>query len=116
MKDILHKTKQILQGRGKMIAIHEHAQDRDCVSEVRKNFLYLAQEADQEETVNAPQVHIRKSFDSLKHDEKFAMRVRGFFYVNRHRRLIKVYYYHTLRILLHWKSALVSPKKSVSMA
>ncbi len=116
MRDILHKTKEVLKGRGKIIMIHEHSQDKECSSEVAKNFIYLAEEADREEDLHAPQVHIRKSFDSLNRDEKFTMRVKGFFYVNRNRRLIKVCYYHTLKILLHWKSAIISPKKSVTMA
>ena len=116
MRDILHKTKEILKGRGKKIVIHEHSQDKECVSDIRKNFLYLAQEVDFEEKPQAPQVHVRKSFDSLKRNEKFCMRVKGFFYVNRNRRLVKVGYYHTLRILLHWKSAVAFPNKSVTMA
>jgi hypothetical protein len=37
------KTKEILKGRGKKIIIHEHSQDNECISDVRKNFLYLAQ-------------------------------------------------------------------------
>ncbi len=116
MKDVLHKTKEILKGRGKRIVIHEHSQDKECVSDIRKNFLYLAHEVDQQEDPGAPEVHVRKSYDSLNRNEKFTMRVKGFFYVNRNRRLVKVGYYHTLRILLHWKSALVSPSKSVFMA
>ncbi|MBI3601420.1 MAG: hypothetical protein HY209_00775 [Candidatus Omnitrophica bacterium] len=116
MRDIFHKTKEILKGRGKIITIHEHAQDKECISDVCKNFIYLAQETDHEDALHAPQVHIRKFFDSLNRDEKFSMRVKGFFYVNRNRRLIKVCYYHTLKILLHWKSAIISPKKSVTMA
>jgi len=116
MRDILHKTKEILKGQGKLIVIQEHAQDKDCISDVRKNFLYLAQEVNHEEQSQAPQVRVRKSFDSLSRNEKFCMRVKGFFYVNRNRRLIKVVYYHTLKILLHWKTAIVSPSKSVSMA
>ncbi len=116
MKNILHKTKEILKGQGKLIIIQEHSQDKDCVSDVRKNFLYLAKEVGREEDQQAPQVHVRKSFDSLRRDEKFSMRVKGFFYVNHNRRLIKVGYYHTLKILLHWKTAIVSPSKSVTMA
>jgi hypothetical protein len=116
MRDILHKTKEILKGKGKRIFIHEHSQDKECVSDVRKNFLYLATEVDQEETTTAPVVRVRKSYDSLNRNEKFCMRVKGFFYVNRNRRLIRIGYHHTLRILLHWKLAITSPKKSVSMA
>ena len=115
MRDILHKTKEILKGRGKRIVIHEQAHDKECVSDVRKNFLYVATEVDQQEDPMAPEVRVRKSFDSLNRNEKFVMRVKGYFYVNRNRRLVKIAYHHTLRILLHWKTAMITPK-SVSMA
>ena len=116
MRDILHKTKEILKGRGKRIVIHEHAQDKQCISDVRKNFLYIAQEVDHQEEVKTPQVHVSKSFDSLNRNEKFIMQVKGAFYVNRNRRLVRVVYYHTLKILLHWKTAIAFPSKSVTMA
>ena len=83
---------------------------------MRKNFLYIAQEVDHEDDPIQPQVHVRKSFDSLSRTEKFIMQVKGTFYVNRNRRLVKIAYYHTLKILLHWKTAIASPSKSVTMA
>lgn len=116
MRDVLHKTREILKGHGKMIVIQERSQDKDCISNVRKNFLYMAEEVDHEEEVHAPQVHVRKSFDSENRNEKFSMRVKGFFYVHRNRRLVKVAYYHTLKILLHWKTAISAPSKSVTIA
>lgn len=116
MRDILHKTKEILKGRGKRIVIHERAQDKECVSDVRKNFLYIAQEVDHEEDAKSPEVHVSKSFDSLNRNEKFIMQVKGYFYINRNRRLIRIAYYHTLKILLHWKTAVTHPTKSVTMA
>ena len=116
MRDILHKTKEIFKGRGKRIVIQERSQDKQCISDVRKNFLYLAKEVDHEEDPVKPEVHVRKSFDSLNRNEKFIMQVKGYFYVNRNRRLVKVVYLHTLKILLHWKSAVYCPSKSVTMA
>ena len=116
MRDILHKTTSVLQGRGKVISLREHTDEKECITDVRKNFIYLAQEADSEEIQSIPQVHIKKSFDSVSRDEKFAFRVKGFFYVNHSRRLMKVDYCHTLRINLHWKVKVSSPKKTVTMA
>ena len=116
MREILHKTEGILQGRGKAITLREHAEEKECVTDVRKNFIYLATNALSEEKQCIPQVHIKKSFDSASHDEKFCFRVKGYFYVNHSRRLMKVDYCHTLRINLHWKSKTSSPKKSVTMA
>ena len=116
MRDILHKTTAVLQGRGKVITLREHAEEKDCITDVRKNFIYVANEAMSEEKQPIPQVHIKKSFDSVSQDEKFSFRVKGAFYVNHSRRLMKVDYCHTLRINLHWKAKASSPKKTVTMA
>jgi len=116
MRDILHKTTAILHGRGKVITLREHADENDCVTDVRKNFIYVAYDVAYEEKLGEPLVHIKKSFDSVTHDERFSFRVKGFFYVNSHRRLLKVGYCHTLRINLHWKDKTSTPKKIVTMA
>jgi hypothetical protein len=116
MRDIIHKTTGILNGRGKVITLREHAEEKECVTDVRKNFIYLATEAQFEEELPIPRVHIAKSFDSVRQDEKFCFRVKGFFYVNHSRRLMKVAYCHTLRINLHWNMKISSPKKTVTMA
>ena len=116
MRDILHKTSQILKGRGKVITLREHADEKECVTDVRKNFIYVANEAQCEEKQSIPVVHIKKSFDSVTRDERFSFRVKGSFYVNHSRRLMKVDYCHTLRIKLHWKAKVSSPKKTVTMA
>src|ERR1700749_661092 len=86
MRDIIHKTTGILQGRGKVITLREHTDEKDCVTDVRKNFIYVAYEAQSEEPQAAPLVHIAKSFDRVRRDEKFSFRVKGFFYVNHSRR------------------------------
>ena len=116
MRDILHKTEAILHGRGKVITLREHAEEKECITDVRKNFIYLATEAQSEEKQSIPRVHIQKSFDSVTQDEKFSFRVKGFFYVNHSRRLMKVDYCHTLKINLHWNAHVSSPKKTVTMA
>ena len=116
MRDIFHKTAGILHGRGKAITLREHTEEKECVTDVRKHFIYLAREEQREEGQSIPHVHISKSFDSVSHDEKFSFRVKGFFYVNHARRLMKIDYCHTLRINLHWKDKDVSPKKTVTMA
>ena len=116
MRDIFHKTTGILHGRGKAIILREHAEEKECVTDVRKNFIYVAAEAERQEEQLIPQVHIAKAFDSVRGDEKFSFRVKGFFYVNHSRRLMKVDYCHTLRIWLHWKFKSSTPKKSVTMA
>ncbi len=116
MRDMLHKTKEVLKGRGRIILITEHKEDRDSVSDVRKEFVYVTRETDREEALPAPQVRIDKFYDSENRDEFFALRVKGALYTYRHRRLMKIGYSHHLKIRLHWKSHVASPKKSVTMA
>lgn len=116
MRDILHKVKETVGGRGKIIVMAEHAEDKQCVTDVRKKFIYIAKEVDSDGGTAIPQVHIEKSFDSKSRDEYFCMRVRGFFHVYKSRRMVKIGYCHILRIKLHWKSKNISPKKSVTMA
>ncbi len=116
MRDILHKVRETVQGRGKVILMAEHAEDKQCVSDVRKKFIYVAKEVDSDGGTATPQVHIEKSFDSKTRDEFFSMRVRGFFHVYRNRRMVKVGYCHLLKIRLHWKTKNFTPKKSVTMA
>ena len=116
MREVLHKTTGILKGRGKVITLREHGEEPECITDVQKNFLYLASPAEMEETQPAPKVHLRKSFDSISRDEKFCFRVKGAFYVHHGRRLMKVDYCHSLRIKLHWKIAVCAPKKTVTMA
>jgi len=116
MRDIFHKTTEVLHGRGKVITLREHTDEKECVTDVRKNFIYVAAQAQGEERQSIPQVHISKSFDSVCRDEKFSFRVKGFFYVNHARRRMKVDYAHTLRINLHWKIKTSTPKKTVTMA
>ena len=116
MRNMLHKTREVLKGRGRIVVITEHKEDRDCVSDVRKEFVYVTREVDHEEALPAPQVHIDKSYDSKNRDEFFSLRVKGALYTYRHRRLMKIGYSHHLKVRLHWKSPVASPKKSVTMA
>ncbi|MDE2221512.1 MAG: hypothetical protein KGK03_00395 [Candidatus Omnitrophica bacterium] len=116
MRDITHKQTAILDGRGKVITLREHTDEKECVTDVRKNFIYVAAEVPMEERPAAPKVYIKKSFDSVTRDEKFFFRVKGILYVNHCRRVMQVAYCHTLRINLHWKVKTSTPKKTVTMA
>ena len=117
MKEVLHRARNALDQRGKIISIIENSEDQSCVTSVRKNFIYVVSQAD-EEPMNSPEpdIQIKKSFDTKLRDEKFAFRIKGAFYVNRNRRLVRVDYCHALKIHLHWKTKIFSPKKSVTMA
>ena len=116
MRDVFHKVRETVGGRGKIIVIAEHAEDKQCITDLRKKFIYVVKEVDADGGMATPQIHIEKSFDSKTCDEYFAMRVRGLFHVYRNRRMLKIGYSHILKIRLHWKSKNASPKKSVTMA
>lgn len=116
MRDILHKVKERVGGRGKVVQILEHAEDKQCVTDIRKRFIYVAKEVDADGGSATPQVHIEKSFDTKTREELFCMRVRGFFHVYRNRRMVKIGYCHILKIRLHWKHKKSSSKQSVTMA
>ena len=116
MRDILHKVKERVGGRGKVVQILEHAEDKQCVTDIHKRFIYVAKEVDADGGSATPQVHIEKSFDTKTQEEFFCMRVRGFFHVYRNRRMVKIGYCHILKIRLHWKYKNSLPKKSVTMA
>ncbi len=116
MRDIFHKANQILAGRGKKIIIREKGEDAQCATDVRKSFVFLAQPVMTATDPAAPVVNIKKSFDSIAQIEKFTFRVKGYFFINHHRQLVRMNYCHTLKIALRWKSKIASPKKSVTLA
>jgi vacuolar-type H+-ATPase subunit E/Vma4 len=117
MKQLLHTSRSAFHNQVKMIKIVEKAEDQECLTHVRKTFVYVVLAAlDEAEKLPEPQIKIRKSFDTKTREEKFSFRIKGGIYVNHHRRLIRVDYSHTLRINLKWKTKVFSPKKSVTMA
>lgn len=116
MRDIFHKANQILSGRGKKIIIRENGEDAQCQTNVRKSFVFLATPVTSASDPVAPVVNIKKSFDSVARIERFLFRVKGYFFVNHNRQLVRMNYCHTLKIALRWKAKILSPKKSVTLA
>ncbi len=117
MKNILHKTRVAFGNRIKMTKIIENTEDKDCVTRVKKTFVYvLTPVVGEAQTPGEPVIRIHKSFNTKTRDEKFSFRMKGSIYVNHHRSLFRVDYCHTLRIHLRWKTKIFSPKKSVTMA
>lgn len=117
MKQVFHKTRVAFKNRIKMTKISENAEDKDCITKVRKTFVYvLTPVVGEAPTPAQPVIRILKSFDTKTRDEKFSFRIKGSVYVNHNRQLVKVEYCHALRIHLKWKTKIFSPKKSVTMA
>ena len=116
MRNITYKKKQSVQHRRKLISICENSEDKECKTYVRKSFIYIVSKAEgMEEQLKAPEVFIKKRFDTKSLTERFSFRVKGAFYINQERNLLKVNFCHTLRINIIWKSKLFSPKKSVTL-
>lgn len=117
MKKVLHKSRVAFNDRIKMTKIIEDSEDKECVTKIRKAFVYVLTPVVGEPGIpGEPQIRIQKSFNTKTRDEKFSFRIKGSVYVNLHRRLVRVDYCHSLRIHLRWKIKVISPKKSVTMA
>jgi hypothetical protein len=83
---------------------------------VRKSFVYIVSPVDEiEANVRAPEIDIKKSFDTKKREEKFSFRVKGEFSITQGRRQFKVDFCHTLKIDIIWKGKIFSPKKSATL-
>ena len=116
MRNITYKKKQSLEHRRKLISICENSEDKECKTYVRKSFVYIVSKAESaEEQPAAPEIYIKKRFDTKSLTERFSFRVKGSFYLTQDRNLFKVNFCHTLRINIIWKSKIFSPKKSVTL-
>ena len=116
MRNIIYKKKQSLEHRRKLISICENTEDKECKTYVRKSFIYIVSKAEAvEEHPKPPEIFIKKRFDTQSLTERFSFRVKGSFYLNQERNLLKVNFCHTLRINIIWKSKIFSPKKSVTL-
>ena len=113
MKEILFKKMSDLKRKTKHLSISQHSEDKDCKTHVQKSFSYIVSMADQaDEAVNAPQIYIKKTFNSKTMTEQFCFEVKGSFLLSNNRFLTKVRFHHTLRIDILWKNKVFSPKKS----
>ena len=116
MKKILFKKRIDLEKRIKTFSIYSQSEDEQCKTQVRKGFAYTVDQAHEDRLSSRPPlVCIRKTFHSKKGVEGFSFHVKGFFYVNNNRNLIRVRFHHTLDIEIKWKVKNFSPKKSASL-
>lgn len=116
MREILYKKRQSVKYRRKVIAIDESNQDKDCRTHIRKSFAYivaLANPADK--ALQEPEIYIKKSFNTKRQIEQFSFRVKGAFYMEKDRYVLKVNFCHTLKIDINWKNKVFSPKKSATL-
>src|SRR5437868_10032259 len=65
MKQVLHTSRAAFHKRAKIIKIVEKSEDQECLTHVRKTFVYvLSTVVDETEKLGDPQIKIRKSFDT----------------------------------------------------
>ncbi len=116
MRTIEYKKRYSLKHHRKIISINENNEDKDCKTHVHKSFVYVVSQA----PLGAPalsdsQIFIRKKFDSKTNSENFLFKIKGAFYINRGRNILKVDFCHTLRIDIIWKCKILSPQKSATL-
>jgi hypothetical protein len=113
MKEVILNQHKNAQCGRKHFSILQRNEESDCATRVYKSFRYQVDaDPSYEEAPQAPDIFITKNFDTKRGIERFSFTVVGFFYLENRRRLHKVYFQHTLKIQIKWKSKVFSPKKS----
>ena len=104
MKELLHKRRRNL-GRGtKLITINSRTEDKESRTRVRKSFLYHVSRSEGAKAVAvAPEIFIRKSFDTLQRIEKFCFQIKGNFFTTNGEVVARVYFHHCLNVQIAWK-------------
>jgi len=113
MKQIRYNKHNDYDNGTKALSIASRSEEKDNRTFVRKGFMYKASPSQEENPqVGSPQIHITKSFDSIRKIERFSFQVKGSFYMSHSRRLVKIDFHHNLYIKIVWKDKIFSPKKS----
>ena len=96
----------------KAICLCERAEDTECITYVKKNFIYVLTPKNQDIQTDLPEpdIVIKKAYNSKTKEEKFYFRVKGFFYITKELSVLKVHFCHSLQIKICWKSKIFSPK------
>ncbi len=115
MREILYKKKSSLKHRTKSVFIEESSREKDCDTQVRKQFVYRLEKVRGIHRPEAvPQIFIRKFVDNARGVEHFSFRVRGFFYMTQNRIPLRVNFCHSLDIHIQWRTTELSPKGRAS--
>ncbi|VAX35149.1 hypothetical protein MNBD_UNCLBAC01-1809 [hydrothermal vent metagenome] len=117
MKKICFEKKSDSKKRIKKVFINSTTEDKECMTKMNKSFLYRVNKTNKVDlNLEAPQVNIKKTFDTQKNIEIFSLQVTGKFFITHNRMLLEVYFQHKLYIEIHWKMKKISPKKSEVLA
>ncbi len=113
MREILFKNMTSVKNRRKAISVVERAEDKECKTHVRKSFVYvITPELRVEQEASQPEIKIRKCYNSKTREEKFTFRVKGYFFISKELSFVRVNFSHTLKINIHWKTKVFSPKSA----
>ncbi|MDP8212501.1 MAG: hypothetical protein P9X22_04305 [Candidatus Zapsychrus exili] len=113
MKRVIFRKKKNYEKGTKELSIIQKMEDKECITHVRKGFLYNVSETKKiEGQTDTPQIYITKSFDTKKQIERVNLRCVGDFYMTHNRVVLNVSFQHTLNIQIFWKKNIFSPKKS----
>jgi len=113
MKKILFRKLMDIEKGTKAFSITQKNEDKDCITHVRKSFVYQLCECEKvNPEIKPPEIHMRKSLNTKKGLEKCHLEVKGAFFVTSKRLLMKVNFQHSLDIQILWKTKIFSPKKS----
>ncbi len=113
MKRVTYIKREFVD-RGRVVSIRENQDDKDCLTRVMKNFVYLVFHADAiPEDIPAPEISIVKQISSVKKTETFVFKVKGAVFVKEKRFIYCVKYCHSLCVHMFWKTHVLSTKPAV---
>ena len=116
MRELLYEHQLDPDKRIKVFSIDSRAEDKKCKTRILKSFKYMVDWAKESKPLKkAPQVFIRKSFDTKRGIESFSFHVKGYFFITQNDELMKVRFNHTLDITIRWKAKSLSPNETVSL-
>lgn len=112
MKELLHKRRRDLHKGMKLITINSRIEDKESRTRVRKSFLYRVTRAPKGSALaSAPEIYIRKSFDTEHRIEKFSFQIKGNFYTTNGDLVARVYFHHCLNVQISWKDFFFLPQE-----
>lgn len=117
MKKVFYKKRDLFQKRVKIVQYSEKVEETDCVSHITKRFVYVLNPgvSHQQEGMK-PDIQISKGYDSVHECEYFTLHVRGVTQIEQGRKTFRVDFAHSLKIEIDWKTKLLSPEQSATVA
>jgi len=110
MKNVMYIKRELVD-RGRVVSVREQHDEKDSVTRVMKNFVYLVSFADAiPKDLDTPEIHVTKKISAEDKTETFVFKVKGAIYVKENRFIYCVQYCHSLCVHLYWKTHVLSTK------